>query len=84
MKILGKDKVRFYFLIRELLSRCCYPLKFGRCLAALALITNGKERRRSLASPEMTINGGGKSPLLQLHPKNFKSFLSSSKGPSIE
>jgi hypothetical protein len=23
----------------------------------------------------MTINGGGKSPLLQLHPKNFKSLL---------
>jgi hypothetical protein len=70
MKILGKDKVRFYFLIRELLSGCCYPLKFGRCLAALALITNGKERRRSLASHEMTINGGGHSPPLT-PPKKF-------------
>jgi hypothetical protein len=69
MKILGKDKVRFYFLIRELLSGCCYPLKFVRCLAVLALITNGEEQMRSLASLEMTGWGVTPSRLCEESPK---------------
>jgi hypothetical protein len=33
------------------------------------------EWRRSFVALRTTINGGGMSPLLQLHPKNFKSLL---------
>jgi hypothetical protein len=63
---------RYWVLLfdKGVIEECCYSVKFVRCLAVVVLKTNGEEQRRSLASLEMTINGGGHSPPLT-PPKKF-------------